>query len=84
MAIDSQFLIQNGMTYKEQLHPWCIIKPLPNLKRQIVARCRRRNDAEAHLKILQRMIPGIKYTIVFDPTPDQSDLTAKQRCSSPI
>jgi hypothetical protein len=31
------------MTYFEKLHPWCIIRPLPNLQRRIIARCRRRN-----------------------------------------
>lgn len=54
------------MTYFEQLHPWCIVRPLPNLQRLIIARFRRRNDAEAHAKTLQRMIPNVTYIIVFD------------------
>lgn len=33
------------MTYLERLSPWCIVKLLPNMQRQVVARCRRRNDA---------------------------------------
>jgi hypothetical protein len=63
------------MTYFEKLHPWCIIRPLPNLQRRVVARCRRRSDAEAHLQILRRLIPNVTHTIVFDPTPEQDDRT---------
>jgi hypothetical protein len=58
------------MTYYRQLHPWCIIQRLPNLQRQVVTRYRRRNDAEAHLRILCQEASTADYTIVFDPTPD--------------
>ena len=58
------------MTYFERLHPWCIIRPLPNLQRLIVARCRRRNDAEAHLQILRQLMPTIRHEIIFDITRD--------------
>jgi hypothetical protein len=34
------------MTYLERLSPWSIVKLLSNMQRQVVARCRRRNDAE--------------------------------------
>ena len=33
------------MTYLKRLSPWCIVKLLPNMQRQVVARCRSRNDA---------------------------------------
>ncbi len=56
----------SSMTYAERLFPWCIIRLLPNLQRLIVARFRRRGDAEAHLKTLQRMVPHVTYEIVFD------------------
>jgi hypothetical protein len=42
------------MTYKAQLYPWCIIRPLPNMKSLIVGRFRRRSDAEGHLQILRK------------------------------
>lgn len=58
------------MTYFEKLHPWCIIRPLPNLQRRIVARCRRRNDAESHLQVLRRLMPTVPFEIVFDVTAD--------------
>jgi hypothetical protein len=59
------------MTYFEKLHPWCIIRPLPNLQRRIVARCRRRNDAESHLQVLRRLMPTVRFEIVFDQPPDE-------------
>jgi hypothetical protein len=63
-----------NMTYFEKLHPWCIIRPLPNMQRRIVARCRRRNDAESHVKILRQLTPNIPYEIVFDMLPDESEV----------
>ena len=61
------------MTYLEKLHPWCIIRPLPNLQRRIVARCRRRNEAQSHLQVLQRLMPTVPFEIVFDVAPDNRD-----------
>jgi hypothetical protein len=61
------------MTYFEKLHPWCIIRLLPNLQRRIVARCRRRNDAESHLQVLRRLMPTVRFEIVFDLPPDNPD-----------
>ncbi|WP_199348477.1 hypothetical protein [Microcoleus sp. FACHB-SPT15] len=61
------------VTYKNRLSPWCIIRPLPNLQRRIVARFRRRNDAESHLKILRQLVPNAPFAIVFNPTPDEPD-----------
>ncbi len=61
------------MTYFEKLHPWCIMQPLPKLQRRIVARFRRRSDAEAHLQILRRLIPTVTHAIVFDPMPAQEE-----------
>lgn len=59
------------MTYFEKLHPWCIIRHLPNLQRRVVARCRRRNDAESHVQILRQLMPNISYEVVFDITSDE-------------
>ncbi|MBD2563140.1 MULTISPECIES: hypothetical protein [Nostoc] len=54
------------MTYLERLSPWCIVRLLPNMQNQIVARCRRRSDAEAHLQVLRRLIPGVSFTLIFN------------------
>ncbi|MBD2302703.1 hypothetical protein [Nostoc sp. FACHB-190] len=64
------------MTYLERLNPWCIVRLLPNMQNQIVARFRRRSDAEAHLQVLRRLIPSAKFTIIFDVGLEQKDLTA--------
>lgn len=66
------------MTYKNQLHPWCIIRPVSNVQMLIVGRFRRRSDAEGHLHILKRMIPNVPFEIMFDIAPepiDPEDLT---------
>jgi hypothetical protein len=54
------------MTYFDQLHPWCLMCLLPNLQRQVIARFRRRNDAEAHMRVLQQQAPTVRYEVVFD------------------
>lgn len=61
------------MTYKEKLNPWCIIRPVPNLQAQVIARFRRRVDAEGRLKILNRMTPNSAFEIVFDTAPKDTD-----------
>jgi hypothetical protein len=63
--------------YKDQLSPWCIIRQFPNLQRRTIARCRRRSDAEAHLQVLQRLMPTLTFTIVFDVKPEDTDSPAK-------
>ena len=60
-------LISQSSNYQQQLHPWCIIRLLPNLQRLTVARCRRRSDAEAHLRLLRQQIVSGDFIIVFDP-----------------
>ncbi len=59
---------QTSVNYQQQLHPWCIVRLLPNLKQLIVVRCRRRGDAEAHLKLLHQQTAAA-FTIIFDPSP---------------
>jgi len=59
------------MSYKTQLFPWCIIRPKANIQQIIVARFRRRSDAEAHLQILRQLLPTAPHTIIFDITPDK-------------
>ena len=57
---------ENIVTYLEKLHPWCIVRLLPNLQRIVVGRFRRRNDAIAHCQVLQKLVPHAAYTIIFD------------------
>ena len=59
------------MTYLQRLHPWCIIRPFPDMRTPIVGRFRRRVDAEGHLRILKQMMPSVPFEIVFDVMPDE-------------
>jgi hypothetical protein len=54
------------VNYFDQLHPWCLMRLLPNLQNQLIARFRRRNDAEAHMRVLRQLAPAVRYEIVFD------------------
>ncbi|MBE9010198.1 hypothetical protein IQ250_08270 [Pseudanabaenaceae cyanobacterium LEGE 13415] len=54
------------MTYQERLSPWCIVRLLPKMQRIVVCRCRKRNDAIAHLQALKRLNAGAIYEIIFD------------------
>jgi hypothetical protein len=63
------------MTYKEKLHPWCIIRPELDMPSKIIIRFRRRNDAEARMRILKANDPQAGYEIIFDVTPEPTDVT---------
>jgi len=54
------------MAYFEKLHPWCLIRLLPNCQRIVVARFRKRNDADEHLRVLQRLVKHRTFVIIFD------------------
>ena len=54
------------MNYFDRLHPWCIVRLLPNVQRITVGRFRRRGDAEAHQSVLRQMLPQANFVIVFD------------------
>jgi hypothetical protein len=57
------------MTYSERLHPWCIIKLLPNCQRIVVARFRKRNDADDYFRVLRQLVKEFTFVIVFDIPP---------------
>jgi hypothetical protein len=54
------------MNYRNQLSPWVIYQLLPNCQRLLVERFRRRSEAEAYLKALQRLQSQAEFTIVFE------------------
>jgi hypothetical protein len=54
------------MKYFDQLHPWCLMRLLPNLQSRVIARFRRRNDADAHMRVLRQLAPTGRYEIMFD------------------
>lgn len=54
------------MTYRDRLSPWVIVRLLPNMQRVVVARFRKRSDAEGHLRRLRQLMPDVKFVIIFD------------------
>jgi hypothetical protein len=61
------------MTYRDKLNPWCIIRPVSSVQMRIVARFRRRSDAEGHLQILKRLMPDVPFEIMFDIVPEDTE-----------
>lgn len=73
------------MNYRDQLHPWCIIRLLPKAQRITIARFRHRSAAEEHLKALRRLMPNAIFVILFEPPQDQpnpsNSLCRRNDCS---
>ncbi len=67
--------VEAPTAYNQLLHPWCVVQLLPHMQRRTVARFRRRNDADAHLKALRRLSSSAQYIVVFDPAPAPASLT---------
>jgi hypothetical protein len=72
------------MSYRDRLAPWCIFCLLPHAQRKLVARLRRRSDAEECLKALQRMNPDYEYILVFDPGDSDTEMEIDRPPSSLI
>lgn len=53
------------MTYRSRLYPWRVVSLLPDMQKVTLAEFRRRNDAEEHLKVIQRKNPNATYEVVF-------------------
>ncbi|PSB18549.1 hypothetical protein C7B65_14720 [Phormidesmis priestleyi ULC007] len=53
------------MSYRNQLHPWCVVRFLPDAQTLVVSRFRRCGEAEAYLKIIRRLTPSAVYEVVF-------------------
>lgn len=70
------------MTYRDSLHPWCVIRHLPNAQRVVVARFRKRGEAEGYVRSLQRMTPDAVYSLIFEPpTQDEAEAAINQATS---
>ena len=54
------------MSYYNRLHPWAVIRCLPKAQTLIVARFRKRGDAENYLKTVQRLMPDGLFELIFD------------------
>jgi putative acetyltransferase len=51
---------------KETVHPWAIVRLLPNAQCYTVARFYNRQDAQDHRRFLHRWMPAAEFEIVFD------------------
>ncbi|MEG4457511.1 hypothetical protein [Microcoleus sp. N9_A1] len=49
------------------LKPWTVVRSQPNVEKVIVGEFRSWSDADGHLKILKRMVPVDRLSVVFDP-----------------
>ncbi|NEO74053.1 hypothetical protein [Moorena sp. SIO3H5] len=54
------------MSYSQRLHPWVVVRLLPEMQRVVVARFRNRSDAEGHLQALKRLMPDAQFILIFD------------------
>jgi hypothetical protein len=53
------------MTYQEQLNPWTVQNQHPQMGQQVIARFRRRGEADAYLNTMQNLRPNLKLSIAF-------------------
>jgi uncharacterized protein (UPF0371 family) len=54
------------MNYQEQLTPWVVYQMLADSQRQFAMRFRRRNDADAYVKLMKKTQPQIEFMIAFE------------------
>lgn len=57
---------RTSAAYGDRLKRWAIARFLPNQQPVIVARFRKRSDADGHLQFLQQQIPDGKFLVMFD------------------
>ncbi|MEG4984241.1 MULTISPECIES: hypothetical protein [unclassified Microcoleus] len=57
----------SSMLQEKRLKPWTIVRSLPNVEKVVVGEFRSWSDADGHLKILKRMVPTDRLSVVFDP-----------------
>ncbi len=56
-----------GSIYRARLFPWAVMRWLPDSQRLVLARFRKRNEAEEYLRSLRIVERDWDCTIVFDP-----------------
>ncbi|MEM7770128.1 MAG: hypothetical protein AAGA75_15605 [Cyanobacteria bacterium P01_E01_bin.6] len=57
------------MTYQEQLNPWMVQNQHPKMGQQVIARFRRRGEADAYLSTMQQLRPGMQLSVAFAAQP---------------
>ncbi|NJN88608.1 MAG: hypothetical protein HC881_22910 [Leptolyngbyaceae cyanobacterium SL_7_1] len=59
------------MSYQNQLHPWLVVCTTPE-QSAALGRFRSWNEAENHIRMLQRRLPTATYTITFAPIKEEA------------
>ncbi len=54
------------MNYQDQLSPWVVYQLVSDSERQLVQRYRRRNNADAYVKLMAQTQPHISFVVAFD------------------
>lgn len=57
-------------SYQQKLNPWIVICTQPDQERNIVARFRRRSEAEGRLRVLKQKMPQAEFAIAFECNKD--------------
>jgi hypothetical protein len=55
------------MRQEKRLKPWTVVRLLPSLEKVVLGEFRSWSDADGHLQIMKRTVPGDRLTVVFDP-----------------
>lgn len=62
------------MTYHDQLNPWTVQQLQPNAEQKVIARFRRRAEADSYRNAMQQMRPGSRFLVAFaTETPDKTN-----------
>ena len=56
-----------GSVYRARLFPWSVIRLLPDCQRSVLARFRKRNQAEEYVRSIRQVNLDWNCVIVFDP-----------------
>ena len=60
--------------------PWAIVRLLPNARRYTVARFYNRQDADDHMRFLNRYMPAAEFEVLFDvPTNERPEPTSRNQ-----
>ncbi|MEB3292483.1 MAG: hypothetical protein VKJ24_04930 [Synechococcales bacterium] len=55
------------MTYRDRITRWIVVRLLPNLQRETIARFAKESDADGYASVLRRLEPDQQFIVLFDP-----------------
>ncbi len=71
---EESMTLQRPQQAEDYSRPWAIVRLFPDLRRYTVARFFHRQDADDHIRFLNRFIPKAKFEVIFDqPDSKQGD-----------